>query len=230
LGLEILARYLFDDEGLRPLRESAASGLAGLTSAAAFSLLAKGMTIKDKDVRYRILLSTRESLERVGSWNADHVQELLDAAISLAFRQGGDPRSEAGLEAELLAMILARYGTSRTEAVLSEVVCRGSDLYSCEAALRILLRRNSPDLGKTLLRAFGRIDRPARFYLMLAEELVMLAVPGLVEAAEDTLQPLTLGYRLKALLSRRERSRRAAHVEAAHLVLLRVNEHHRMAY
>lgn len=224
LGLAILKAYLFDRNCSRPLRESAAAGLAGLTNQTAIKLMSEALTIDDRDVRFRILMAARESMDRVGEWNADHLQELLDAILSIALSREASPREQASLEFELITLLLARFGSRRTESQLERVLLRYVDPWATEMALRILVRRGSQDLSQVMLEAFVSEDRPVNLYVHLAGHIVSQGCNRAVEAAEHVLKNYSILRRIGALFSFDERERRATHLEAANLILSKIGE------
>lgn len=219
IGLPILASYILSPECSRPLRESAAAGLAGLTNQSAVRLMTQALEVGDRDVRFRILLAARESFDRVGDWNADHLQELLDAVLAIALSREASPREQASLEFELVTLLLARFGTRRTESQLEAVLLKNRDPWASEMALKILVRRGANDLSSVMLETFVREDRPASLYTHLAANIVSQGSLSAAEAAKSVLSHYSFLGRIASLFSSVERERRAVHVEAAHSIL-----------
>lgn len=217
-GLKVLQQIL-ENQGISPIvRETAAYGLAGFTHPAVFDLYVSALSLTEPDIRFRVILSLRESLDRTPDVEVEHVQRALLALCDLLVTK---IRSLRGGEQDLIVSILWRYIGTACEDRLGGVLLHSLDRMVVRGVLEVLRRRDRKSTRDWIVKAFMAPNRPAFLYQLLAEDLRRrVANDQEIAIAVSTLvRRYSIRQRLAYVLSATERTRRASHMRAALTIL-----------
>jgi len=215
-GLQVLSAILFDERSSRMLREAAAYGLGGSLSPHAFSILHSGLMLSDPDIRYRILLSLRESLEHVTYIAAPHIEGILHCLVDLLL-QAGD--KGVSLESEMIGALLTRFASQRAEVRMAEILMRVNSDGVCASMVQIIRGRGTENSKRLLGRVLMSYGRPAFVYEQIGEELAGSCDPVIVEAAKGAVKHYTIWRRVVGVLSVFEKRGREAQIGAAYAII-----------
>jgi len=217
-ALTILDGVLFDSSKPGVVRETAAFGLGGCIKPEIFSIYTRAVALPEPDIRFRVLLSLRESLDKIVDVEQEYVRATLQALTTLLMSEVVDLQ---GGEHDLLVSILARYGGGIADAALSPVLVSGDNRVTVMRAFEVLRRRESKSARRSLAQALVAHDRPVQLYQALVSELSSARDEESKRAARRTLRRYPVHLRLISLVSRGERVRRVIHLSAARAVLNR---------
>jgi hypothetical protein len=213
-GLKVLEDLILNEGNSRVIRETAAYGLGASAAPETFELYARALNTWDPDVRFRVLLSLRESLDRIVDVETAHVQPVL---IQLANVFISRIRDLQGGEHDVAVSILSRYGGAGCEELLGKALLSSVDSIVLRAVVEVLRRKGTRHARLRLMQAFLSSNRPASLYPLIADELSQQCSHdiGVRPAAQNVISSYPFGQWLLSLVSSRERNRRASHVRAA---------------
>lgn len=219
-GLQYLAKILFSNSASLPLRESAAYGLGGLTSKAAFDIYVESMKINDPVIHKRLVRSIQETFNRLANVNSPHAERLLVAlfnrAITLEKTRAEDQEKHFLLN--LIANHISVRGEEELRGVLGNI-WRGS---MWRAAVNILIMRGGIENSVALAGVLADYRCPKELYLKIGKKLEGSQDKEIKRLAKRALENYPRFLEIFGAVVPAVRRKREAQVEAAAMVLGRV--------